>query len=526
MAEEQSRPLERRLPPERLPELAALLLLVGFPAERLQTLLADPQVQQQGLSLGELRQAWMEARRTSTDPAQAKSPVASPFPEEPLPPALTALLDLMEQSPDGVLTVPSPRRPEIAALLGEAGFSSKQVETLLTSPHVQERGLTADMLLGAWMKLGPGPQSRRTENSFGGAEGPLTSRADYQRVWDRLSLPVEALPDLRLALQQLGASPEALALLEEHATPQGLPLGQVWQVIKQCLVENQAADGGSAKPADLNSPPSGPELEQWRQLLLRAGFSPEAVKALWGGQSPETVAQLRERLAAIAPSLSRPQGDNTPKPLYQPANLRLRSLSWESPPDQEQGLSEQKSGQEMQAGKSEFSHPHPQTSENPGTFSTLLTPPLATAIASGFKGGVGSLRLGPEARQVFWSQLQAGILENLQPGDTRLSISLSPPELGRVELTLGLKGEDLMVTALVNRPEVAHLASIGVEQLAQALSQHGIVLSQFQVRLPEGVGEANPLVAQAGKILEKKTQSSGGEDSGRRRGTGKVDRFA
>jgi hypothetical protein len=83
-----------------------------------------------------------------------------------------------------------------------------------------------------------------------------------------------------------------------------------------------------------------------------------------------------------------------------------------------------------------------------------------------------------------------------------------------------------MVTALVNRPEVAHLASIGVEQLAQALSQHGIVLSQFQVRLPEGVGEANPLVAQAGKILEKKTQSSGGEDSGRRRGTGKVDRFA
>jgi hypothetical protein len=518
--------LQRRLPPERLPEVAGVLLLAGFPAERLQALLADPQVQQQGLSLGELRQAWLEAQgsgaRTPQGASQAKGEGFGLLTEEPLPPALAALLDLAAQSPEGVLPVPSSRRPEIAALLGEAGFSPKQVETLLTSPQVQERGLTAEMLQAAWLKSVQGHQTEPAKNSSPGAEPSVTSRADYQRLWERLRLPAEVFPDLRLALQQLGASPEALASLEEHATPQGIPVGQVWQVIKQCLMEGRAAN----KPMEPTAPPSGPEVEQWRQLLLQAGFSPEAVEGLLGLQPPASMAQLRERLAALAPSDSPPQGDKNPKPLYLPANLRLRSLSWESRPDPEPGLGEQKDGQETAAGRGELAAPQTLASENAAAFSTFLAPLGAPPPAAGSNTGGSPLTLSPEVRQAFWSQLEAGILANLRPGETRLNLSLDPPQLGHIELTLNLKGENLAVTAVITRPEAAHLAGAGLEQLVQALSQQGLILSQFQVRLPGGVGEPHLLVTQAGKIMEKKTPSSGDGGQLRRRGTGKVDRFA
>jgi hypothetical protein len=100
-------PAERRLPPQRLPEAAALLLAAGFPPERLQRLLSDPQVQEQGLSLKDLRRAWQEATGTETlnslFPGMGdKNQVSGILNDEPLPPALATLLDLVEQSPGGI----------------------------------------------------------------------------------------------------------------------------------------------------------------------------------------------------------------------------------------------------------------------------------------------------------------------------------------------------------------------------------------------------------------------------------------
>ncbi len=522
VAKGQPQTLARRLPPERLPEVAAVLLLAGFPAERLQALLADPRVQQQGLSLGELRQAWLETSSGGSAPTREQVPGRQTV--EPLPPVLAALLDLVSQSPEGVLPVSPSRRPEIAALLQEAGFSPKQVETLLTSPRVQEHGLTVDLLQSAWLKA-PGQQTGQAENPAPGADLKVTSRADYQRLWDRLRLPAEALSDLRLALQQLGATPEALAALEEHATPQGLPVGQVWQVIKQCAVAGQAADSASTPTVETGAPPSGPEVEQWRQLLLQAGFSAEAVEGVLGVKAPASAAELLKRLASLAPSDSAPKRDNNPKPLYLPENLRLRSLPQESRPEFQAGWGEQQSGRETSADQHELPAPPTLASDNSGALSSFLAPSAAPVAASGPSLGGNTLMLSPEIRRAFWSQLEAGILGNLQPGATRLDLSLDPPQLGHIELTLNLKGDDLAITAVMSRSEAAHLAGAGMEQLAQALSQQGLILSQFQVSLKERGGDPQLLATQVGKIMEKRTPPPGGQDS-RRRGTGKVDRFA
>lgn len=99
----QPQQIERRLPPERLPEVAAVLLLASFPAEPLQALLANPQVQQQGLSLGELRQAYLEAQATGSPDqnsgTQAGAEIGALLLADSFPPALAALLDLVAQSP-------------------------------------------------------------------------------------------------------------------------------------------------------------------------------------------------------------------------------------------------------------------------------------------------------------------------------------------------------------------------------------------------------------------------------------------
>ncbi len=535
-ASRQFNPAERRLPPELLPELAGLLLQAGFPPERLQTLLTDPQVQEQGLSLEELRRAWQEAAGAGTLKSlfsvEAETlQVSKVLPDEALPPALASLLDVVKQSPGGVLPITASRQPEIAALLGEAGFSPSQVEALLNSPQVQEYGLTAEALRAAWMKAVHGSQAEGKERFQPGTMGQVTSHADYQRLWERLRLPIEAFPDLRLALQQLGASPEALAGLEEYATPQGIPVGQVWRVIKQCLREGQEAiSPGSAAPSgkqgELADPLSGEEVEQWRQLLLQTGFSPEVVDGLLGMQAPASTAELRARLAALAPSPPPPQTQDAPKPLYLPENLRLRSLWWENRMAPESGFGKSPDGQAQASDTGESFLLHSPASENQGSFASFLTSLAAPHLAdvTGMGGSVFG-PMTPEVGQAFWSQLEAGILGNLQPGESRLNLVLNPPQLGQIELTLNLRGEDLAVTAMITRPEVAHLAGAGVEQLVQALSQHGLVLSQFQVRVREGGPDPVSLLATEQKMMGKKEQGSEGGESARRRRTNRVDRF-
>uniref|UniRef100_A0A7C3WQF3 Flagellar hook-length control protein FliK n=1 Tax=Desulfobacca acetoxidans TaxID=60893 RepID=A0A7C3WQF3_9BACT len=514
-----------RLPPEQIPEMALLLLQAGFPAERLQMLLADPEVQEQGLSLMDLRRAWPEGlgrywnllRASEAEPGQAN-------PGGPLLPGWAGFLSLAEQSPRGVLPVPPSRLPEVVAFLQEAGFSPKQVETLLASPQVQEQGLTAALLRENWAKMAFGSQMKDNGQLPFQLLAEVTSRADYRRLWERLQLPPAAMPDLRQALQQLGVTPEALASLEEHATPQGLPVGQVWRVIKESLGQGQAGDP-SGKPAETAFPLSAAEVAQWRHLLRQAAFSPETVEALLDFPPPVNAAELRARLASLAPSYSVPKSPEGPKPLYLPEDLQLRSLWWKNHTGTETGLGDQRGHQEQASHLGESGFLREVGSGTLGVFPGLLA---SAPFSAGDTAGSGRElwgNIGPEVRQAFWSQVEAGILRHLRPGESRLSLVLHPPHLGQIELLLNLKGEDLAVTAMISRPDVAYLAGAGVEQLVQALSQHGLVLSQFHVQLQAGPPGSLGFSALKGGTGGKKEGVTVSGETFRRRRTEGVDRF-
>ncbi|MBW1990581.1 MAG: flagellar hook-length control protein FliK [Deltaproteobacteria bacterium] len=510
-AQRAPKPKDRRLPPELLPQLAVLLIQAGLPTERVQALLSDPRVQEQGLSLAELKRLWQEARGTA-----AKLYQAAPVQGQALPPVLVHLMEALQQSPGGTLPLPASRWPEITARLLAAGFSPDRVEALLDSPRVQENGLTAELARQAWQKAA---QELGGQGSAPSPEAWLkfTSRADYQQIWERLRLPLEALPDLRLALLQLGASPEVLARLEEQATPEGLPVGQVWQVIKQCL----AASGNDSQAASASGGLTYQELKQWRQLLLKAGFAPEVVDTLLGKQPPASLRELQARLVALAPTNQPPESREGPKPLYLPADLRFQP--WWGETDSEAGVGAD-SGDNQSSGYGNLEHRMSSPSPaNPVAFSAWLAR-LAAAASGDFPGDYGWL-WRPEVRQSFWTQLEAGLLGNLRPGESRLTLSLEPPHLGQIGLLLRLQGNTLAVTATLSRPEVAYLAQIGVEHLSQALARHGLMLSRFEVQLPESWPLSTGLLTAVEKAFAKKGQGPDGRATPRRRRAEPVDRF-
>lgn len=244
-----------------------------------------------------------------------------------------------------------------------------------------------------------------------------------------------------------------------------------------------------------------------------------------GSPTPANAGELRARLAVLAPSTPPSDPQDAPKPLCMPESLRLRSMWWENQDGLEQDSGEGEGGQALLSNPGKFGPSASLAAEDQGTFSSLLTLAAGSpAFPWASKAEACTGQWGPEARQAFWSQLESAILENLRPGENRLNLMLKPPHLGRIELIFNLKGEELAVTVMMTRPETAHLAGTGVEQLAQAPSQQGLVLSQFQVQVRAGAPEAFSLPAEQ-KAMQRREQDTGGGEAARRRRSNRVDRF-
>lgn len=460
-------PGEAVIPPELLPELARRLMGAGAPPEWVQEFLAQPQVQEQGVTLNELKEFLGKVA------AEWKLKLAGGIPETAPgtdPAKLAELAELLAASPGGGVKVPPERRPEAHMLLQAAGLTPAQAAKLLWHPGAAETGLTPDLVRSQWLK------SRNPELMEKPAPG-LDGTGTWRQLWDRLRLPPEAWPELKAALQHLGIPPEELAPLEERAS-QGLPVTQVWRLLQ----DRQGKGAGAETPEELareladhldQNPVAA--AETWSRLLRQAGLTEEQVASRWGRASPGTAQELRDRLVKLAPESAPPPAQETPKPLYLPARLRVSSLPHRfegkhSPPDRDAGAPVFSGHQTSLPARGGEASPFPLAVQE------SIPPPA---------GHGGSWALTPPAlRQAVWSQIENAVLQHLQPGRTQVSLSLNPPELGRVELTLSLQGERLVVQALVSRPEVAELARTQVEHLIQALARQGLTLSQFQVHVP------------------------------------------
>jgi hypothetical protein len=466
------------------------------------------------------------------------------------PPALQDLMTFLQSQPNGALKIPPEQVPAVAAYLVAAGLPHEEVEGLLSSRGFSEQGLSAADLQAAWQRTqGQGasaetlaePKPRPQQSLAGLNLSPeaqeMLQTPDYRAHWQRLTVSEDMLPILRLALARLGSSPQALARLEEEAQGHGLPLSRVWQILQQgqnrgivpaANEPSPPSPGENPSPAAMLAarPVTAEEVAEWRQLLLKAGLQPEMVEKMLGQASPATQGDLKATLLALAPPEEPATVLSEPKPLYLPENLRQSPFFQ---PDQTDGGQSHRFGQgsgDQQPGAAANLASDLAEAFGLPAFSTELSSftPLGTGLGAPLSAA-GPLwnPIAPEVRGSLWSQLQSAIFSNLQPGESRVSLNLNPPEMGHIQLNLHLSGQELAVTAVASRPDVAELATQGVQQLLQALAQQGLVLTQFQVRLqdhPQGLTAA----AQAGG-REKPGESGERFPAANRRRRGEVDRF-
>jgi flagellar hook-length control protein FliK len=287
--------------------------------------------------------------------------------------------------------------------------------------------------------------------------------------------------------------------LNQQNFPKGIPLTQVWELIQKGAKSSAAAaanDPGLLHKVRNSTPlpEGGTDLEKWRQLLTQAGMDPELVQTLTSGLSPTNRGELQATLAQMAPS-STPREQETPQPLYLPGSVRVRQV----PLLQRMEPSLGKEGGNSNWGQNLGSLPQAQIADlggaahlNTGTtdlqnFLAYLNSNGAQSAdltgaqwATGSQAPAANSYLTPEAREALWSQVQSGVLGNLRPGENQVSLTLNPPDLGKLDLTLHLKGQIVEVTAITTHPAVAEAAAAGVQQLAQALNQQGLILTQFQ----------------------------------------------
>ncbi|MFZ2089185.1 MAG: flagellar hook-length control protein FliK [Desulfobaccales bacterium] len=466
------------------------------------------------------------------------------------PQALEILIDFLQSQPEGSLTIPQEQAPAVASFLRAAGLPQEEVDGLLSGSGSGEITLTAAELTASWERVqGQGNALETVQGAVSALElssqrqktQEIQQTADYRAQWQRLTLPKDMLPNLRLALARLGASPEILAQVEDEAKGQGIPLARIWQMLPKVtpgssLEENganrEASSGAPVSPADLlgERPVGQAELDEWRQMLLKTGLEPKVVDKLLGQGAPANQEELKTTLLSMTPGEEPPPALTEPKPLYLPQALRLRPYFWQDhtggdQPHLDEGGQE---GNGYQANAEASGLPTPGFLEGnlglPAFQAELqgLSQPLASSGPLAAAAPAWRL-LSPEVRESLWTQLQSGVTTNLGQGENRVTLNLNPPELGQIQLTLHLSGQEVAVTALATRPEVAEIATQGVQQLLQALAQQGLVLTQFQVRLQDQPERLMPPALTG--VRGKGNETGGNLSTSTRRRSREVDRF-
>jgi hypothetical protein len=470
-----------------------------------------------------------------------------------IPIALKSLMEFVAAQPDQTLRVSGTQALQVGAQLLQAGLSREEVENLVFSLGSPDLGLTLSTLKEVWARHLETASSAETPAAADSSESlgvifpeiqKWLQEPGYLQFWERLRVPRDLLPSLRLALIHLGARPQDLNLLEGDTQEGGVPLSEVWRTL-------QNTQSATVRPAESRTPgPFGPEngealtpyesqavtaedLATWRQVLLKTGLPPELVEGLLGKKTPGTQEELRAALLALTPKESPPLALKEPKPLYLPQNLRLRTLGWES-----QAREGRQPGQHNLAEKETYGHQSAPDlavdrhfdlenavfagSPSAYTPSALTSGGITIGGGTPFPATAWPL-LSPEMRASVWSQVQSGIITHLSPGETQVNLNLNPPELGQIQLNLRLVGHEVVISGVASRPEVAELAQQGLSQLVQTLAQQGLTLTHFVMQAKEAGGLSLPPTYASSR--DKGTDAEGRQSGSTRRHFGGVNRF-
>lgn len=469
-----------------------------------------------------------------------------------LPPVLKGLVEFMAGQPRQSLKVAPEQVLQVGSRLLEAGLSQEEVERLIFALGSPDLGLTAADLEGVWRRFLEGSSDTPSLKNLSASGATAVMSQDllevlqdsgYRHLWERLSVPQDLVSSLGLALARLGVVSPVLARLEGDSQGQGVPLSEVWEMLRTSFsgeyrpespLKDQAAGEEVLNPgvSGEKQPVTSEELAAWRQILLRAGLPGDWVDRFLGEKPPATREELKIALLAMSPRETPPAALADPKPLYLPQNLRLRSLVWEGEHQGGRQLGGQAAGEGGAGGASAKGVPLAASLfSGPGDaafpLSAYVTGNQSLPSEAAAGGPVAATPLwqllSPEVRSAAWSQVQVGILSHLRSGETQVTLNLHPPELGQIQLTLRLVGQELAVTGVASRPEVAELVHQGHAQLLQTLAQQGFTLTQFEVLAKETPGLQ--MLAAGGHTRGKGTDTGDRPPTLARRRSGGVDRF-
>ncbi|MDR3073092.1 MAG: flagellar hook-length control protein FliK [Deltaproteobacteria bacterium] len=96
-----------------------------------------------------------------------------------------------------------------------------------------------------------------------------------------------------------------------------------------------------------------------------------------------------------------------------------------------------------------------------------------------------AVRANPNQQAIF-SQVEQGMLRQLQDGSRQMTLRLDPAELGQITLLLTVKGGEVRALIRADNPETTSLLSEQMSQLRSSLEEQGLKVAQLDVetRLP------------------------------------------
>lgn len=128
------------------------------------------------------------------------------------------------------------------------------------------------------------------------------------------------------------------------------------------------------------------------------------------------------------------------------------------------------------------------TSSMPTT--NILAAQMQTQSTLGALMSAGQTTVMDKASTLF-SQVQNAVLQNMSDGQSRLTLQLTPEDLGTLNVMLQVDGDKLRATIKADTPEAAKTLSDQLGQLRVALEQQGLKVEELSVS-QEKVGSQYP----------------------------------
>jgi flagellar hook-length control protein FliK len=442
--------------------------------------------------------------------------------------------------------LPAEQASKWQELFVKAGMSSEKAQNIFGSTETQSKGISLtelNTMLGG-KKAGFGQEASSGQQIDGLQwQGLALSSADLPKLTVMLGKAGVSTEAMK-SLTERNQSPTAPIRLQEVWTVlknqlQQSAATQTVQSSPNQTNPNQANPNQANPNQTVQNQITHEDLAAWKDMFVKAGLNDKQATELVQTLSPGSADKFLQGLVNLAPSDSNPKIVTTsPKPEFfisqnmavqtptQGTNLNSNLNNGGSSPEQKnlssgggpatRAVNKQENGPSQsstnnssylsvtQGGKPnanqltsdlimEQENELPKAGGATGTLhelenmpfpGTAANPPGLTAPSQSFNntsvtGGYSRIDTWGQ----FQSQLKDGLLQNLKPGESQLSLNLNPPELGNLQLQLSLKDNVLQATIMTANKSVAQAVTEHLTELQQALTQQGINVEQIQVQL-------------------------------------------